>query len=1045
MSTSPQVRPHSTIQSSQVPSRNLQNAVNDLSNLSGNKQMVNDLDRALDSLADSSKKMSREFESIVDNLDDIVSRSTEIEKNYKDIVKVQKEIARIGKLDNISYKDMVATVAILNKKWQDLEKTASNTKFYSAHKRGLEDINKKMTELNSISEEAWDKDKTTEYLNGLKEVTRELDKFKFYTRQAVSFGDAMANIGRAANKATGGTNKFFQVFDKISATKARLRDAQSYLHEKRKDRILGAKEQRQALGGEENFLKNYKSTRGGFSGMVDRKLIDMAGKGAKGNLLFNLARQGGGSVISGIGSRVAGMAEGGLGSLMGIGSKLAGPMAIAGMMAQAYDANIERNKKIQELAGGGIYGKGANVGDVMTNMRKTLGSTDYTQQLMGYDFASNVDTMKSLIYSGRSVGDITGKDLGAISHQGAAVGFYGATMKNAIYGGTPVGLSTDESVKLQMKLLDEYQSTLQETTDFFKQINTGTKAAGISTSKYLEIIDSLNAGFDSMNKSLYTSVNLLGSLSRTGRLTGEKMKDVLTTVTGNQVQDTAYRMAAMQSLSPKMREDFVKGLRDDAAEQTKNMIANLHGVNVAPGETDLTKIEDAIEQAFKNKAIDQKTYQQYVENVSQARNRQRGQIGMAEALEKGDYQTAAGLAMAQGVGSKQGFMFTSGIAQLAARSTGISAGDLFSSDVTKNAATNKAIMPVIMQLQRAGVDAQKFIDASRTIVSTASRDVMQQAKGGTLDEDFAQRLIKELQDSGQLAKGTYTKEQAMGILSGATPLQNGRNIADALSELPGIRTALVSGPLSKLVDTMTDTEQEKQRANIAQQTTTTAEAFARSFEYLFTRVVDVLQSILNALPFTGDKAAATAAGKINAQQAKEKYSGLLNRTDLSPQDRGRVEGLLKSAETNGQLSAEDLNTLSGLALKYNAVKKEDVAVAATPFQVATQQPIVNAARQRLVEAGANITDTGISFDTSGSWYNRWISDPRRQNFLSAIETLRSSGVDVGQPVVTPNAGGGSHIQYNINTAQLAVLQNPDAAARAGDGSNTASPTTGGAR
>jgi len=88
-------------------------------------------------------------------------------------------------------------------------------------------------------------------------------------------------------------------------------------------------------------------------------------------------------------------------------------------------------------------------------------------------------------------------------------------------------LTDTEGVTELLKLLDQYGQTMRSSEKFFTQLNKDTQAAGISTTKYLKIIDEVSMHFDRMNRSLEFTTEMMRNLSRYGAISSESLKDMM--------------------------------------------------------------------------------------------------------------------------------------------------------------------------------------------------------------------------------------------------------------------------------------------------------------------------------------------------------------------------------------------------------------------------------------------------------------------------------------------------------------------------------------
>lgn len=97
--------------------------------------------------------------------------------------------------------------------------------------------------------------------------------------------------------------------------------------------------------------------------------------------------------------------------------------------------------------------------------------------------------------------------------------------KNVYAFGKMAGLSPNQTMEETIKLLTQYRSSLKSTNDFFREIVKDTTVAGVTTTKYLGILDEVNSHYDRMNRLMGATVEILRGMSSTGRNTAEDLKE----------------------------------------------------------------------------------------------------------------------------------------------------------------------------------------------------------------------------------------------------------------------------------------------------------------------------------------------------------------------------------------------------------------------------------------------------------------------------------------------------------------------------------------
>lgn len=1070
-SPSPQIRPRAGTTSSQTTqniqqygsparhtqgSQELNTSVDELSKMSTEIGRLNtNLEEVLKNISSGMKDSNKEISRMMRSLKDVVSESNDIEESFRQMVKIQKEVVKTGMFDGRKRDDIVKSLSKMKDKWEDIVNLSTDNKFQSVYRKGLEDITKQLQKVEAANEDAFSTEYIEELEDSIESTNRSLEKMKKNIESIQSNSQHLANTFKTIQQSGTwlGNSKMISNITKYYDKKSQAEKSFASLKDQRESRLKANQEYIQSAGGGQAVLQNYKGK--GLSSIIDNKIASIASKNPEG-ALGKIALSGGGSFMKGLGAKMVGGAElGGMG-VTGIAGKLAGPVAVAQALASIYDMNIERNKKVNELAGGGIYGgAGTDVGKTMLDLRKTMASSTFFEQaMMGQSTDKNIDIMKSLIEGGRGISDVGGKDLGDITARGQ--GFYGSIMKNAVYGASPLGLSQDQAVKLQLKAVDEYQATLDQVNEFFVDVSKNTKAAGISTGKYLDILDSVNGNFDNMNKSLATSVNLINTLGRSGRLTGERMKEILTTLTGNQVQRPEMRMFAMTQMSEADKRGLTAGLgRETEGMKTRLEASMLKETGLDVRGKSIGDIEDMLKGQFQSGKIDQKTYQTLTGNIADYRNKVRANETYTKALQSGDYATAAGVAEMQGTGSLMNMGHLFGSMKGMARGAGTDIGTLLSSDVKTNAKASQSYLAYTMAQGITGAEAQKNINAARQYVRAGAEETMTQGNKGQLSQEYISSIMKDLAARGYVnltgkETGGQLQDMFIKLQRGETKLKGGKNLTDALTELPSVLNAMQSGVLD-LTDVnkrAEELERDKKAEDIAKNTKTTGDIMAQSFEYLFAKVTNILGDILNVLknPFGGPSDEDLRKWTANAGSAASAFGGV----DTTKWDRGDANRFsdLQSKAKAGRLTDEEYREMINLA-KKNGVDEKTVASAvgyvnqnATPIQAEGQTiaPLTaTTAAQDTQDAAAFFagqlkTFGGIDLAAQN---NQFTLTKGSRKYEDMIASARAQGVNIQQQ----DAGGGrvTYTVVNYNSADFSGSQPPQQGA--GDSGQTAPLTT----
>ena len=159
------------------------------------------------------------------------------------------------------------------------------------------------------------------------------------------------------------------------------------------------------------------------------------------------------------------------------------------------------------------------------------------------------------------------------------------------HGGAMLGLSDVQTTEQIMKLLQQYHISLQGTDTFFNTLITDTKAAGLSTTKYLQIIEEITNQFDHMSRGIDAVTSALRNLGHTGLLTSEmvedSMKAMMTTKAAPEVG--AYLLLQMNETD---RKDAARKMQMGTQNLGQNALTAAQQAYKAFGKTDAQFEED---------------------------------------------------------------------------------------------------------------------------------------------------------------------------------------------------------------------------------------------------------------------------------------------------------------------------------------------------------------------------------------------------------------------------------------------------------------------
>jgi hypothetical protein len=277
--------------------------------------------------------------------------------------------------------------------------------------------------------------------------------------------------------------------------------------------------------------------------------------GLASKLGMNLLAKGEGSVTRGIGSWGLGLAESGASGIGSIAGRFAPVLAIGEVLRETFDKVTTLNKEVEKsLGAGGVFTNNMGGFENFTKVRSNLlpqglGNNFYNRY--GINYKKNLEIAKGMVDQGFSVSELTGKSSPyslRSGDQGFGPGGYGLVQQQVYSTARLAGFDTPAAVENIIKLITKYNQSLDSTDEFFIHLAKDSKAAGMSTLKYIQTIDEITNSFDRMNKSFSDTVSTMKILSRTGRASSEDLKAYMDTLLNNrQQQDVSLRAYLTQS------------------------------------------------------------------------------------------------------------------------------------------------------------------------------------------------------------------------------------------------------------------------------------------------------------------------------------------------------------------------------------------------------------------------------------------------------------------------------------------------------------------
>jgi len=231
---------------------------------------------------------------------------------------------------------------------------------------------------------------------------------------------------------------------------------------------------------------------------------------------------GGGEAAVGAGE----MGAGALGEAAG-----GGPIGIfigaISLLRDAFDGMIKSNQQIfDKLGQSGLFAGRTSGAAAFQNVRMNLTPG---MNLYGQTYEKNIDIAAAINKFGVSVADLSETNNRLEQNIiGKAGGRPGEGIAATIFGGARLaGLDQTAATEQIMKLLQQYHLSLEGTDAFFNKLNIDIRAAGITSTKYIQILDDISGQFDHMARGVNDVTSALRMLGHTGLLTSEQVEDAM--------------------------------------------------------------------------------------------------------------------------------------------------------------------------------------------------------------------------------------------------------------------------------------------------------------------------------------------------------------------------------------------------------------------------------------------------------------------------------------------------------------------------------------
>lgn len=299
----------------------------------------------------------------------------------------------------------------------------------------------------------------------------------------------------------------------------------------------------------------------GLSGWLNRRLAKKALKAGNAGE-FSEALEGGG------------LMQHGLGTL----SKFAAPIGLVSMVGGAikdgWDMMAEQNKKYEAALGkSGIFAGREGGLTALTNVKENLRAWGINK--LGITSERNLAIAQAMQESGLGLSGLATRQshgFGYAMGEGAGTwgGNWGGTQQiamTAMVQARSLGLTDVEGVQQTLKMMQQYKMSLEGTQKFFGTVGEDMRSAGISTTKYLQLIDEISGQFDNMAKSINVVVGTLRILGNAGTNTYDQLKDNMTALFGTQEKTTEQSMYLYQQMKNSGSFRGYTGVQESLAEQ----------------------------------------------------------------------------------------------------------------------------------------------------------------------------------------------------------------------------------------------------------------------------------------------------------------------------------------------------------------------------------------------------------------------------------------------------------------------------------------------
>ena len=584
------------------------------------------------------KALGKELDRISGTLQDTVDYNDKIEDQLRDMHRASKELSRIKWLDGVTseqaHRALTNQLEAMKKiKAATVENSSANEKLT----RQMALLEQQLQGVDQASKQALSTKQAEELQavmealsNDTKEFGKNLDSIDFRRPQAklTGFGTAMSGVfgGVLGSMKIMDSYGFKNLTTALHKMKREALDVKKNMEKgghgydtgKDVERMFGSRDKNgKLIAPSGSQLENYnkmvagkQAEKGAFQNLADhslRRLMENRVGAGKGQTLTKMFAQGGGSITEGIG----------MSSIMGL-TKFMGPIgvaitAIGGLLAAFGAVGARRKDTYDALGKGGLLGTGVTPRDAYNKIQKQLNHSSidpteggFEKSVMGLNYDKNMATVKAMVEGGIGLSALGNKNAFEELGNGRSTNMMGGIMRNANLFGHNLGMSQEDSVALTSKAIGDFNLSFGETEDLFININRGVTAAGVSTTKYLGIIDDISGQFSRFNKTMGDTVLIIQAMGRSGKYTADYIAEMVNSLMGKEKSDE-QRALGYSLMTQGNRKGILKG-RETAVSEKGKELDDLLGTDATgrlPSEMSPNELSDFIDKNHKNTKVGQ--------------------------------------------------------------------------------------------------------------------------------------------------------------------------------------------------------------------------------------------------------------------------------------------------------------------------------------------------------------------------------------------------------------------------------------------------------